>query len=219
MKLESKGILIGLKPLNERDVVATIFSYEHGLVRGLMRGAQIAKKNRPLVGQTGDMIWNARLDSQLGVFHWDAEKNMVANLMQNPKLLAYMNSAMAIISDLLPEREDYKELYDDTINLLNNLAFDGGDAYLKWEISLLRQLGYALDLSSCSGCGSIDDLKYLSPRTGRAVCMNCATPYINKLYKLPLNLDITLRFLENVCMQQGIRVPLMREMLKKQFDT
>lgn len=184
-----------------------------------MRGAQIAKKNRPLVGQTGDMTWNARLDSQLGVFHWDAEKNMVANLMQNPKLLAYMNSAMAIISDLLPEREDYKELYNDTIELLNNLVFDGGDAYLKWEISLLGQLGYALDLSSCSGCGSIDDLKYLSPRTGRAVCMNCATPYINKLYKLPLNLDITLRFLENVCMQQGIRVPLMREMLKKQFDT
>ena len=215
MKLESDGILIAMRPINERDALAHIFSRDYGIVAGVMRGAVVAKKNKPLVGQVGTMSWNARLDSQLGIFHWDVDRNMVANLMLKPNALMAMNSAFSLIDTFLPEREAYSDLYQATIDLVEGLAnFDTESVYLGWEIKLLHDLGYALDLSRCSGCGVTHDLNYLSPKTGRAVCDNCARPYLNKLYKLPLNLNVSLRFLENVCVQQGVELPVMRTILK-----
>lgn len=211
MKLESEGILISLRPFNERDCVARIFTRDYGIVVGMMRGAVVAKKNKPLVGHLGNMSWNARLDSQLGVFHWDVEKNLAATMMLKSSWLMAMNAAFSLIDALLPEREPYPVLYDETLSWLGG---DVNQEYLNWEISLLRELGYALDLTRCSGCGCVDDLEYLSPRTWRAVCKTCATPYINKLYKLPLNLVVTGRFLESVCIQQGTEIPIMRRILK-----
>ncbi len=214
MKLESVGILINLRPIGERDSLAHVFSYDFGVMCGIMRAAQIAKKNRPLVGQVGSVAWNARLDSQLGTFHWDAERNLAAPIMMQPAMLRFMNSAFELIATLLPERERYDALYDETVDLLRALAIGGGEnSYLKWEINLLRELGYALDFSHCSGCGVRENLNYLSPRTGRAVCNNCAAPYIGKLYELPLNLNITARFLDSVCASQGVALPKMRKML------
>ncbi len=214
MKLESVGILINLRPMGERDSVAHVFTHDFGVMCGVMRAAQIAKKNRPLVGQVGLVAWNARLDSQLGTFHWEAEKNLAAPIMISRDALRFMNSAFELIATLLPEREKYELLYRETIDLLGELASGGGEeSYLKWEINLLREMGYALDLTRCSGCGARENLNYLSPRTGRAVCDNCAAPYITKLYKLPLNINTTRRFLESVCISQGVALPTMRRML------
>lgn len=214
MKIESVGILINLRPLNERDSIAYVFTRDNGILSGLMRGAQIAKKNKPLIGQVGQVAWNARLDSQLGVFHWEAEKNIVAQLMLNPTCLACMNSVFELLLSLLPERQDYADLYDKTLRCLEMLGGDAHATYLQWEVDLLRELGYALDLSHCSGCGGVHNLHFLSPRTGRAVCDVCAAPYVDKLYKLPINLAVTYMFLDSVCAQQGVRMPLMRKMLK-----
>ena len=214
MKLESNGILIGLRPFNERDAIARVFTRDFGVLVGMMRGANVAKKNRPLLGQVGAVSWNARLDSQLGTFHWEAEKNLGAVIMMNPGALLCMNAAFEILTTLLPERESYMDLYDETLNMIENLGVGVQNTYLIWEINLLRDLGYALDLSKCSGCGVVENLNFLSPRTGRAVCDKCAAPYINKLYKLPINLDTTLRFLENICVQQGVDVPAVRRMIK-----
>lgn len=214
MKLESVGILVALKPLNERDALGVIFSYDYGILHGVLKAGLVAKKNKPLIGQVGQVVWNARLDSQLGAFHWEAEKNLSAALMLRKDSLLFMNSAFDLISLLLPERESYEKLYGDTLLLLQELALqDSRQAYLKWEIGLLQELGYALDLSKCSGCGAKENLNFLSPKTGRAVCDNCAKPYINKVYKLPLSLDITLRFLENICLQQGTDIPRSRKFL------
>ena len=215
MKLESDGILIGLRAFNERDAIARVFTRDFGVLVGMMRGANVAKKNRPLVGQVGVVTWNARLDSQLGTFHWESEKNLSAPIMMNSDVLLDMNAAFEILSVLLPEREEYKVLYDHTLDLLVALGGGNVQAYLSWEIKLLRELGYALDLSKCSGCGGTNALHYLSPRTGRAVCDKCAAPYIDKLFKLPLGINVTVRFLENICLQQGVTIPSVRRMLKK----
>jgi DNA repair protein RecO (recombination protein O) len=214
MKLESDGILLALVPFNERDAVARIFTREYGVLVGMLRGAVVAKKNKPMVGQIGGVVWSARLDSQLGVFHWECERNLAADFILVPDLLMLMNAAFELLVTLLPERESYQDLFDNTLYMLDSLKKDNRMAYLEWEVALLRELGYALDLSRCSGCGCVDHLNYLSPRTARAVCDKCAVPYINKLYKLPLNLNITLRFLENVCSQQGVCVPIIRNLVK-----
>ena len=150
----------------------------------------------------------------IGDFSLDIEKNLSVALLMSPNKLSCMNSGFELLTALLPERESYKNLYEETIRLMFGLAADVPDAYLNWEISLLRELGYALDLSRCSGCGTLSCLNYLSPRTARAVCDSCAQPYLNKLYKLPVDLRVTGCFLECVCEQRGVSVPVMRKMLK-----
>lgn len=214
MQIESNGILINIKPFSERDAIAHIFTKNSGVLTGMLRGAVVARKNKPLIGQIGHVIWNARLDSQLGVFHFENEKNLSAPLILNNDLLKIMNATFSLIYALIPERESYEQLYLRTIDLLSNLPDTNNpyNLYLQWEIDLLKDLGYALDLTKCSGCGRTDDLCYLSPKTGRAVCENCGAPYVDKLYKLPINLNVTKRFINNICAIQGIDVPSARKM-------
>ena len=209
MQIETNGILINMRAFSERDCIAHIFTHDNGVLAGMLRGAVVAKKNKPLIGQCGLVSWNARLDSQLGVFHFESEKNLAAPLMLNMDLLKIMNAAFSLIYTLLPERESYKHLYEKTLDLLKQLPNSDSpyDLYLKWEIDLLTELGYALDLTKCSGCGRTDNLIYLSPKTGRTVCADCGAPYIDKLYKLPVNLNITKRFLSAICTAQGVDIP------------
>lgn len=218
MKLETYGILIGLRPFGERDAIAHIFTRDYGVMCGMLKGAQVAKKAKPLIGQVGSVSWNARLDSQLGAFHWESERNLAAPLMLHAKLLTFMNAAFALVATLLPEREKYDQLFNQTLGLLCELAGNTEQAdavYLKWETDLLQELGYGLNLSSCSNCGATNNLNYLSPRTGRAVCDECAQPYLDKLFKLPLTLETTENFLLKIYEQHGGELPIARKLFRK----
>ncbi len=219
MKLESDGILISLAPIGNRDSVARVFTRDFGVMRGVMRGAAAGNNRRPpLVGQIGMASWNARLDSQLGAFHWESTRNIAAPLLANPTALGFMNAAFDLIAEFLPEREPYINMYDETLNLLQQLVM-GNDTldniYLGWEMAMLRELGYALDLSRCSGCGARENLNYLSPRTGRAVCDACAAPYINRLFKLPITLNTTLQFLDAAGTMMGGTIPRSRHWINR----
>ncbi|MFA7188296.1 MAG: DNA repair protein RecO [Alphaproteobacteria bacterium] len=215
MKLESFGILIELRPFGERDCLSRIFTKDYGILSGMMKGANVTKRNKPLMGQFGAVSWNARLDSQLGVFHWESEKNLSASLMSDVKALGFMNSSFSLLSTLLPERENYESLWYQTKEMLENLSKpDASYLYLNWEIDLLQELGYALDLSKCSNCGRTDNLTHISPRTARAVCKECAKPYLDKLYSLPINFETTKNFLEKIIVEQGIKeLPLARKLI------
>jgi DNA repair protein RecO (recombination protein O) len=210
MKLESIGIIIGLRPFGERDAVAKIFTHGHGVLAGMMKGAIVARKNKPLVGQFGPCSWNARLDSQLGVFHFESERNLVAPFMSDPATLLYMNSAFALLSALLPERAEDARLFENTVDMLRAPSPSG---YLEWEIWLLRSLGYALDLAKCSNCGCADDLKFMSKRTGRAVCSDCAAPYMDQVFALPVDLGVTKFFLGRAAADMGAKLPVERELV------
>lgn len=123
MKLETVGILVSLRPFGERDAVARIFTRDYGLMCGVLRAAFAShQRRRPMVGTVGDVAWNARLDSQLGAFHWDANHNPGAALMMCGYTLCFMNAAFELIGALLPERERFDGLYDETLNLLAQLA-------------------------------------------------------------------------------------------------
>ncbi len=213
MQIESQGILLNIRPFSERDAIAHFFTKDAGVLVGMLRGAVVAKKNKPLVGQIGNVSWVARLDSQLGVFHWEPEKNLSAPLMINGDLLKIMNAVFALIYTLVPEREAYTDLFLRTVDLLKKISTVPNPfvLYLDWEIHLLGDLGYALDLSKCSGCGRCDNLCYVSPKTGRAVCADCGAPYKDKLYKLPLSLITTGQFIRNICVVQGVDVPSARK--------
>lgn len=205
-----------MRPLNERDSLARVFTADFGMLSGVMRGAIVAKKNKPLIGQMGNVSWNARLESQVGVFHWEGMRNMAAYVMMDARRLGVLNAAFALVSALLPEREEYNDLYMETVKFLEKLpnAVSPSDEYIKWEEIFLRDIGYALDLSACAGCGGHDNLNYLSPRTCRAVCDSCAAPYIDRLYRLPMSLDTGRKLLEYICNAQGVKLPQARQILR-----
>jgi DNA repair protein RecO (recombination protein O) len=189
MKLESVGIIVELRPFGERDVIAKVFTQTYGILTGMFKAGQVSK-SRPMVGQMGKVSWNARIESQLGSFHFENEKNLVADIFNDARALAEAGAAFALLAAMLPEREAYPNLYMDTLALAA-----GAFSYLDWEIRLLSELGYAMALEICGNCGRGDDLEFVSPKTARAICLSCGEPFREKLFKMPLTLDTTKYFL------------------------
>jgi DNA repair protein RecO (recombination protein O) len=192
VKLESAGIIIEVKPFGERDCIGRVFTDEFGILCGIFKAGQIAK-TKPLAGQYGKAAWNARLDSQLGAFHFENEKNLIAPFFNDSEKLKFAHSCFALLSLLLPERERYVKLYKETLRFLNE-----PEKYLEWELILLAELGYGLSLDKCGNCGAAQNLKYISPKTGRAICENCGREFEDKLFAMPVTLDITKYFLEQI---------------------
>jgi len=194
MKLESSGIIIELRPFGERDFIGRVFTSDFGVMAGIFKAGQIAK-TKPLTGQFGKVSWNARLDSQLGSFHFENEKNLLAAFFSNAEKLKYANACFALLSALLPERLAHVKLYAGTLEMLSN---PGHDIYIDWELLLLSELGYGFAVDKCGNCGTGQGLQYLSPKTGRAICGQCGEEYKDKLFNLPVGLDATKYFLEQV---------------------
>jgi DNA repair protein RecO (recombination protein O) len=192
MKLESEGIVIELKPFGERDAIGRVFTPDYGILCGIFKAGQIAK-SKPLLGQFGKIAWNARLDSQLGAFHFENEKNLIARFFNDGGKLKHAQSCFALLAAMLPERERYPKLYAETLRFL-----DAPENYLEWELMLLAELGYGMALDKCGNCGATGNLKYISPKTGRAICGKCGDAYKDKLFALPVNSDITKYFLEQI---------------------
>jgi len=194
MKLESEGIIIELRPFGERDFLGRVFTGDFGVLCGIFKAGQVAK-TKPLAGQFGKAAWNARLDSQLGAFHFENEKNLLAHIFGSAEKLKYANACFDLLSKFLPERERYGRLFAETIRLLSDPT---AAEYLEWELCLLSELGYGLALEKCGNCGKTDGLKYISPKTGRAICESCGRDWGNKLLNLPPDLTTTKYFLEGI---------------------
>tara|TARA_E500000331_G_scaffold242593_1_gene232951 strand:+ start:1140 stop:1613 length:474 start_codon:yes stop_codon:yes gene_type:complete len=103
--------------------------------------------------------------------------------------LAALCSACAILDASLPERENYVAIFEGIRLLIKALAHEEDlvwmTVYVKWEVGLLQELGFGLDLKACAATGVTKDLAFVSPKTGRAVSINAAKPYESKMLPLP----------------------------------
>ena len=205
MKFESIGLIIELKSFGARDFVARVFTKDFGVICGLFKAGQVLKA-KPMLGQFGHVSWNARLDSQLGSFHFENEKNLTLSFFNSPEKLKYVNCSFSLLSKMLPEREKYEKLFVETLHFLENSISDIEERYLNWEQTLLAELGYGLMLGACGNCGKKNDLIFISPKTRRAICRICGEEYKDKLFKFPINLNITKRFLEEIAELPEIRL-------------
>ena len=214
MQLDSIGFIINLTPFSDKDLIAKIFTKDFGVISGIIKSGQI-KKNKTFVGNFGNVFWIARIDTQLGIFHFEEKKNLIAKHISVAKSSFVISNLFELINSFLPEREQYQELFNDTLNFIETLELNKIEQmYLNWEINFLKNLGYAIDVSKCCNCGNIDKLKYISPKTGRAVCENCGKIYDNKLLKMPVSLDTTKRLLENISLEINKPIPVIRNILK-----
>lgn len=183
-------MLISVRKFGEADVLAGFMTLDHGLASGLVKGG-ISKRQRPYLqaGNGFDLTWTARLESQLGFFRAEPSRTLGSALFDRPERLGLLSCACAILSDALAEGQSQPAVYYALLRLLDDLLYADGimalKAYSDWEAELLRQLGFALDLSKCAATGTGDDLRYISPRTGRAVCGDAGDPYRDRLLRMP----------------------------------
>lgn len=133
-----------------------------------------------------DVTWRARLDDHIGAFTVEPVKSR-AGVLGDRLALAGLNAVCAMARMALPEREPHAGLYAATVAILDALetAPDWPARYLRWEVLLLEELGFGLDLSSCAVTGTRDGLAFVSPKTGRAVSREGAGGWAERLFPLP----------------------------------
>jgi DNA repair protein RecO (recombination protein O) len=187
MEWSDEGVILSVRPHAETGAVLELFTRAHGRHLGLVHGGR-SRKLRPIL-QTGnhiDATWKARLADHLGHFAVELRKGFAAAIMDDAAALAALTS-LAALSRLLPERDPHPNLFEVTLFVLGFL--DERSVWpallVRWELALLEELGFGLDLGSCAATGQTTELVYVSPKSGRAVSAAAGEPYKGRLLPLP----------------------------------
>lgn len=187
MEWRDEGVILAVRRHGETSAIAEILTSAHGRCLGLVRGGR-SRIQRPVL-QPGNLVqvtWRARLEEQLGTFALDAMDLKAGAIMEDPFRLAGL-SALVGLAQLLPEREPHRRMYDALRIVLDEIERDEvwPALLVRWELGLLDELGFGLDLAHCAVTGGNDDLAFVSPRSGRAVCRSVGQPYGDRLLRLP----------------------------------
>jgi DNA repair protein RecO (recombination protein O) len=194
MDWQDEAIVLSARHYGEHDAILTVLTRSNGRHLGLVR-AGFSRRQRPMIelGNRLQASWRARLSEQLGTFQIECLRSVAAMLLDQPRRLAALASACAIVDAALPEREPYPEIFDDLDILIAQLTEDAAtaddlvwlSAYVRWEMTLLTDLGFGLDLAHCAVTGESEGLAYVSPKTGRAVTEAAGRGYRDRLLPLP----------------------------------
>jgi len=188
MEWTGSGRIVAVRGHGETSAVVEVLTADHGRHAGLVRGGR-SKAMRPILqpGNRVRAVWRARLESHLGGFQIEGEALSAGLLMEDPLALAGLNAACAMASLCLPEREPHPAVADAFEVLISALETPEvwPALYVRWEAGLLADLGYGLDFNKCAATGVTDDLIYVSPKSGRAVCAQAGEPYKDRMLALP----------------------------------
>lgn len=187
MEWRDEGALLSVRPHGESAAIIEVFTAEHGRHAGVVRGGtsrRIAPVLQP--GAQVQVVWRARLDDHIGAFTVEPLRSRSA-VLSDRLALAGMNAACAMLRCALPEREPHPVLWQATMPLLDAIdrGVDWPADYLRWELQLLDEIGFGLDLGTCAVTGVREDLAYVSPKTGRAVSRQAAGEWASRLLPLP----------------------------------
>lgn len=185
MEWRDEGIILQLKKQGENNILLSILTAYHGRWKGIVKRT---RKNQVLL-QPGSMLsvrWNARLSEHLGQFNVEALPSCLALILEDVERLSALNAVCGMCEICLPEREDAHLLYPILRRFIMSLHQPyWRSLYLEFELALLQATGFTLDFSKCVVTGQVEDLCYLSPKSGRAVSRKAGEPYHDKLFLLP----------------------------------
>ncbi len=188
MQWEDEGIVLAARRHGEAALIVQLLTRGHGRHAGLVRGGQ-GRKLRPVyeIGNRVAAVWNARLAEHLGILAGELLRGHAARIIEDPARLACLAAAAALAEASLPEREPHPAAYAGLSALLESLDADRGWAvgYVEWELMLLAELGFGLDLARCAASGATTDLVYVSPRSGQAVSAAAGEPDRDQRLRLP----------------------------------
>jgi DNA repair protein RecO (recombination protein O) len=187
MQWNADGLIIGVRRHGETSVIVEAMVVDHGRCMGLVRGGHSRKQAAVLQpGNTVALTWRARLEDHLGLFSVDLLTARAARLMEDRTRLYALQLAADHLR-LLPERDPHNDRLGEVFALLDGdqdpVAL--GAAMARFEMHVLEDLGFGLDLSSCAVTGETQGLAYVSPRSGRAVTRAGAGNYVDRLLDLP----------------------------------
>ena len=187
MDWRDEGIVLSFRKHGESAVIAHLLTQHHGRHAGLVRGGNSTKMRGVLQqGNELSVQWRARLEDHLGSFAIELQEGHAARVLSDPGRLSAMLSACALVDLCLPEREPHPDIFATLRALLLALPDAAwAAAYVAWELSLLAELGFGLDLSTCVASGATTNLIYVSPKSGRAVSAVAGEDYKEKLLPLP----------------------------------
>ena len=188
MEWEAPGIVLDARPYGDADLVVACFTATQGVHRGLARGG--ASRARVALWQVGNLVslrWIGRLSEQLGSLSGEMIQAIAPGAMQDAMSLALLRAVCAVTVGALPEREPHPPSFAALLHLLPRLAANlatPGDL-ARFEMVLLADLGYGLDLAACAVTGETEGLSLVSPRTGRAVAEAAAGVWRGRMLPLP----------------------------------
>lgn len=187
MEWTEEGIVLTARAHGESSAVLDLFTRGRGRHLGLVRGGRSRRLRSVLQpGNTVNATWRARLDEHLGNYTLEPVQMRAAVAMDEPLRLAGLATITAM-AQLIPEREVHARLFDAFVIVLD--ALDKADIWpallVRWELGLLDELGFGMDLSECAATGASNDLVWVSPKSGRAVSRAAGQPYAAKLLALP----------------------------------
>jgi DNA repair protein RecO (recombination protein O) len=187
MDWRDEGIVLSARPYGESGAIVELFTREHGRHLGLVRGGAGRRHKGTL--QPGNSLaahWRARLNEHLGTYTAEMLKPRAGVLMDDAFALTGLSAACAV-AGIVPEREAHPALYEGFEVLLDTMEDPDiwPAVFVRWELGLLQELGFGLDLGQCAATGSRDDLVYVSPRSGGAVSRAAGAPYAERLFRLP----------------------------------
>ncbi|MBX9976668.1 MAG: DNA repair protein RecO [Alphaproteobacteria bacterium] len=183
MRINDEGYLIQQRAFSENKLLLSFFTKEYGRVNGM---ARISRKNPVDLLYLCQIRWSAKLDHQLGFIEHNLMRAPPPSLMNDYTKLLAVQSISALLSTLLVEHHPYPTLFETVTTVYEALHGDRWlYAYMQFEKTLLEQLGFGLDLTQCASTGARDNLIYISPKSGRAVCSKAGEPYKDKLFPLP----------------------------------
>lgn len=188
MEWRDHGILLTRRRHGETAAIIDVFTANHGRHAGIVHGGASRKKAPVLQpGAQLDLLWRARLEDHLGSYQAESLRSRAAAALSGRLALAGLNTVTGLLGFCLPEREPHPDLYKRSEQLLDLLEEEEiwPLAYLRWEMALLEEMGFGLDLSACAVSGRNEELAYVSPKTGRAVSRQEAGQWVTRLLPLP----------------------------------
>ncbi len=188
MQWTDEGIVIGVKRHGEASAILELMTREHGRHLGLVRGG-FGSRLKPVLqpGNSVNAAWRARLDEHLGNYTIEGLHLRAASYFSMPHAI-YGVTHLAALMRLLPERDPHAGLYEALDDILGHLDDAGVAApmVVRFELQLLSELGFGLDLERCAATGASGDLIYVSPKSGRAVSRAAGEPWADKMLRLPV---------------------------------
>ncbi len=188
MEWRDQGILLGSRRHGESSAIIDVFTRDHGRHAGVVRGGAGRRLSQILQpGAQLDLTWRARLEDHLGSFQVEPLRSRTGAAIADRLSLAGLNAVTALVQFCLAERQPHPDFYEKTEFLLDLLEHPEiwSLAYVKWELQLLEETGFGLDLSECAVTGSTQELVFVSPKSGRAVSRQGAGAWADRLLPLP----------------------------------
>lgn len=182
------AIVVNVKRFSENKAIIHLLTQNHGLHKGIVNN--IDNKNQVATYQIGNLVqanWYARMPEHIGNYSLELIKQILSYVLYDKAKLLILQSFSQLILHGLAEAHKEDVVFNASIELLESIKTkkDCFLDYLYFELTLLKELGFALDLSKCGVSGTKEDLVYVSPKTARAITQKIGLEYHDKLLQLP----------------------------------